>query len=482
MKTTKKVLAIILSIITLFTMTIGSTGIAQAAESWLWPVPSSKTINQYYSANHDGIDIGGATNCSVVATMSGTVVYSRYGDVPNAYYGGGNFVVIKHSNGYYSHYAHLNSRSVSEGQNVTQGQEIGKMGSTGNSTGTHLHFAIATSQYGSGGRINVNPGSINYIYGAVNITFSNQKTYDITTNSAKVAFTTNNTSNASISNFGVLIKKSSSSSWEKDYRENYSTTYASPTTEYVIGSGKEVNYTLQSGTSYSWQPYVISNGKYYYGSVKTFSTAAPAHTHSYSNVINKATLTADGEILYKCSCGSIAARSTIYRVDSIKLSSTLYTYNGKAKKPSVKVYDRTGNQISSSNYTVQYQTGRTAVGKYAVKVTFKNNYSGTKTVYFKIRPQGTKLVSVTPGSKRFTVKWNKQATQTTGYQIQYATNSSFTSNVVTVSKSKNTTTSATIKNLKAKKKYYVRIRTYKIVNSTKYYSKWSGYKYVTTKA
>lgn len=322
----------------------------------------------------------------------------------------------------------------------------------------------------------------NFSSNSVNITISNQKTYDITTNSAKVAFTTNNTSNASISNFGVLIKKSSSSSWEKDYRENYSTTYANPTTEYVIGSGKEVNYTLQSGTSYSWQPYVISNGKYYYGSVKTFNTAAPAHTHSYSNVINKATLTADGEIVYKCSCGSVAARNTIYKIDSVKLSSTLYTYNGKAKKPSVKVYDRAGNQINSSNYTVQYQTGRTTVGKYAVKVTFKNNYSGTKTLYFKIRPQGTNLVSVTPGSKRFTVKWNKQTTQTTGYQIQYATNSSFTSNVVTLSNSNNNTASTTIKNLKAKKKYYVRIRTYKIVNSTKYYSAWSGYKYVTTKA
>lgn len=322
----------------------------------------------------------------------------------------------------------------------------------------------------------------NFSSNTVNITFSNQKAYDITSNFAIVSFVTNNPSNTSISKFGILIKKSSSSSWEKQHTENYSTNVATPTSKYEIGSGKEVNYTLQPGTSYTWQPFIIENGNYHYGDIKTFNTANPPHTHSYTTVVNKATLSSDGEIISKCSCGSIASRNTIYKIDSVKLSSTLYTYNGKAKKPSVKIYDRAGNQISSSFYTVQYQTGRTSVGKYAVKVTFKNNYSGTKTVYFKIKPQGTKITSVTPGSKRFTVKWNKQATQTTGYQIQYATNSSFTSNVVTVSNSKNTTTSTTIKNLKAKKKYYVRIRTYKTVNGTKYYSDWSGYKYVTTKA
>lgn len=124
-----------------------------------WPVPSSRGLNQYYHDGHDGLDINGQYGCSVVATMSGTVVYSRYGDIPETYYGGGNFVVIRHDNGYYSHYAHLDSRTVSEGQWVAQGQVIGKMGSTGVSTGTHLHFAIATRPYGAGGRINTNPGS-----------------------------------------------------------------------------------------------------------------------------------------------------------------------------------------------------------------------------------------------------------------------------------------------------------------------------------
>ncbi|MBR1763701.1 MAG: fibronectin type III domain-containing protein, partial [Eubacterium sp.] len=81
----------------------------------------------------------------------------------------------------------------------------------------------------------------------------------------------------------------------------------------------------------------------------------------------------------------------------------------------------------------------------------------------------------------FTAKWSKQATQTTGYQIQYATNSKFTKNKKTVTVKGTKTTSKTVSKLKAKKKYYVRVRTYKTVNGKKYYSGWSKAKTVTTK-
>ncbi len=160
----KKIISLLLSVVMLLSTIIGVSTTVLGAESWLWPVPSSSQINTYYSNSHDGLDIGGANNCSVVSTMSGTVVAVIHGDVPGKWTGYGNGVVIQHSNGYYSHYAHMNSTSVSQGQRVSQGQEVGKMGSTGNSTGTHLHFAIATSMYGAGGRINNNPNAINYIY------------------------------------------------------------------------------------------------------------------------------------------------------------------------------------------------------------------------------------------------------------------------------------------------------------------------------
>lgn len=74
----------------------------------------------------------------------------------------------------------------------------------------------------------------------------------------------------------------------------------------------------------------------------------------------------------------------------------------------------------------------------------------------------------------------KNKTQTTGYQIQYSTSSTFKS-AKTVTVSKNETTNKTISKLKAKKKYYVRIRTYKKIGSAYYYSAWSKAKTVTTK-
>ncbi|MCM1115236.1 MAG: secretory protein, partial [Clostridium sp.] len=71
--------------------------------------------------------------------------------------------------------------------------------------------------------------------------------------------------------------------------------------------------------------------------------------------------------------------------------------------------------------------------------------------------------------------------QTTGYQIQYSTDKNFKKNNKTVTVSSNKTTSKTISKLSGKKKYYVRIRTYKTVSGTKYYSSWSSVKTVTTK-
>ena len=78
------------------------------------------------------------------------------------------------------------------------------------------------------------------------------------------------------------------------------------------------------------------------------------------------------------------------------------------------------------------------------------------------------------------MKWKKNRTQTTGYQIQYSTSSKF-KGAKTVTVSKNKTTNKTISKLKAKKKYFVRIRTYKKTAAAKYYSSWSKVKKVTTK-
>lgn len=169
----------------------------------------------------------------------------------------------------------------------------------------------------------------------------------------------------------------------------------------------------------------------------------------------------------------------------VTLSDSSYTYDGKVKKPTVTVKDGS-TKLATSQYTVTYASGRKNVGKYNVKVTLKGNYSGSKTVSYKINPKGRSIKSLTPASKAITVNWVKQATKMStsyisGYQIYVATDSKFTKNVKKVYVEKYSTVSKKITGLKGGTKYYVKIRTYKTVNGIKYYSPFSAVKTVTTK-
>ena len=173
------------------------------------------------------------------------------------------------------------------------------------------------------------------------------------------------------------------------------------------------------------------------------------------------------------------------KVSNVKLSSTSYTYNGKTKTPSVTVKDSKGRKLKKgTDYTVKYSSGRKNVGRYAVKVTFKGNYTGSKTVYYYIVPKSTSISRVSALRKGFKLSWKKQKTQTTGYQIQYSTSKKF-KKAKAVNVSKNKTTSKYIKKLSSKKKYYVRVRTYKKVKingkTKKVYSSWSKTKTVKTR-
>ena len=208
--------------------------------------------------------------------------------------------------------------------------------------------------------------------------------------------------------------------------------------------------------------------------------------HTTKQTVTKATPTANGKIVNYCSvCKKTLSTTVIPKASSIKLKATSLTYNGKVRTPKVIVKDRTGKTlVKNTDYTVSYAKGRKYVGKYAVKITFKGKYSGTKTLYFAIKPRATSISSLKAGSKKFTVKWKKQATQTTGYQVQYSASSKF-SKAKTVTVGKNTTVSKKISKLSGKKKYYVRVRTYKTVKingkSIRIYSGWSKAKTVTTK-
>ena len=123
---------------------------------FIWPCPASGRITSGFgsrtspiegaSTNHQGIDIGAASGSGILAAASGTVVIATYS------YSAGNYVMINHGGGIYTVYMHCSQLLVSEGQSVIQGQTIAKVGSTGYSTGPHLHFGIrADGKY-------VNPG------------------------------------------------------------------------------------------------------------------------------------------------------------------------------------------------------------------------------------------------------------------------------------------------------------------------------------
>lgn len=114
---------------------------------YIWPVTASRRITSNYggrntgirgaSTNHKGVDIGGVGyNSKIVAAKAGIVVTSAYS---SSY---GNYVVISHGAGNTTLYAHMSSRSVKEGDRVNQGQVIGVSGSTGISSGPHLHYEI----------------------------------------------------------------------------------------------------------------------------------------------------------------------------------------------------------------------------------------------------------------------------------------------------------------------------------------------------
>lgn len=223
------------------------------------------------------------------------------------------------------------------------------------------------------------------------------------------------------------------------------------------------------------------------GSTYTANITAKKHSHTYkTSYQEKAYVSEDvcesGSIEKYCTRCDYEKETAIPAIKSISLSTTAYTYNSeKTRKPKVTVKDTNGDTVSSDNYTVTYADGRKKVGKYKVKVKFTGNYyTGYKNVYFKINPKGTSISSITAKTKGFTVKWKAQKTQTTGYQIRYSTSSSMSS-ATKKTISDNTTTSKTISDLKAAKKYYVQVRTYKTVDGTKFYSAWSDKVSVTTK-
>ena len=129
-----------------------------SASGFLWPIASSHRVTSPFGWRthpitgrqhlHGGIDIAAPNGTPIMASKAGVVVISQYG---SSY---GNYVVISHPDGTRTLYAHMSQRNVSAGDTVRQGQTVGLVGSTGSSTGNHLHFETWT---GSSSSSRVNP-------------------------------------------------------------------------------------------------------------------------------------------------------------------------------------------------------------------------------------------------------------------------------------------------------------------------------------
>jgi murein DD-endopeptidase MepM/ murein hydrolase activator NlpD len=139
---------------------------------FIWPLKTAKTLTSFFGSrihpltgkpnNHTGIDIAAAGGTAILAAKSGVVITSAYNSSD------GNYVVVSHGNGQTTLYAHMRSRAVSEGATVKQGQTLGYVGSTGSSTGNHLHFEVRVN----GSRVD----PLNYFKGSTLLVQSNGTT------------------------------------------------------------------------------------------------------------------------------------------------------------------------------------------------------------------------------------------------------------------------------------------------------------------
>lgn len=220
----------------------------------------------------------------------------------------------------------------------------------------------------------------------------------------------------------------------------------------------------------------------------SYTISISAAGHHYRPAIVPATAQRDGSITRICTlCRTVESQNAIPRAKSIKLSQTSYIYDGEMKKPGITVTDSRGRILKKgTDYILVYPQNAKDPGIYKVTVRFKGNYSGTGAESFIIKPKDIAISKLSPKKGGFSVKWKKQKQVLSGYEISYSTSRKFTRKTThSLRSGKGSAVSKSVSKLKAKQKYYVRMRAFRTVKENgktrRLYSAWSKPKTVTTK-
>ena len=207
--------------------------------------------------------------------------------------------------------------------------------------------------------------------------------------------------------------------------------------------------------------------------------------HKYVfKVKTPATMKTNGEKIGTCKVCGHTEKRLIHKIKSVSLSKTSFTCSKKVVTPTVTVKDSAGNTLRESiDYTLAFSGGRREIGKYSVRVVFKNKYKGKADLEFSIVPHKTSIKSAKPLLKGIALSWKEQE-DITGFIIEYGTDPAFSGKSI---KRLKIGASETAKLLAAQEKglYFVRIRTYKNVTTgkktTAFCSEWSSAEKVTVK-
>lgn len=316
----RRLLAAVVSMIMMVTcLIVPVIPSAEAAGSIYWPVPGHTTLTGTYSSDHPAIDIsdGSITGAAVIAAMGGTIykIYlceeQHYGSNHDCN-GFGTGIVIKGDDGRFYQYAHMQAGSIPSyvyyGGYVSAGAMVGRVGTTGNSSGPHLHFGISngTSWY----PCNVDPQTESYIYTTAEVSMNwTEVSATPTQTDARVSVKAVPSSSGSFGETGVVIYNANGSmiGGKTETADSTARTYLNIWYDITAETG----LVLASGHTYSYQFYTYFNGVRYDSPLYSFTTTGDA-AHSYGawTVKTAATCTAEGQEVRTCSiCGAVETRS-----------------------------------------------------------------------------------------------------------------------------------------------------------------------------